>query len=185
MEISEEKAKELLEHPNNLLNNVHFVKLHNGSRNGGKAVPSIIRELVGVAAHHDTIKEVAKEFGVSESTVAQAKKGNVGVNRHDPDLRERIDDQVENEKRSVRDLALDRISTMFATVITEENLASIDKPREAVAVAKDLAAIADRTTAKQATNQTAVFIHMTREKSEAEYGDVIVLDHVPDVKRKE
>ena len=185
MEITEEAAKELLEHPRNLLNNVHFVKLHNGTRNGGKAVPSIMRELIGVAAHHDTIKATAEEFGVSESTVAAAKKGNVGVNRHDPDLKARVDNQVEEVKQSVRDLALDRISTMFANVITNENLAAIDKPREAVAIAKDLASIAERTAVKGPGNATAVFVHMTREKREEEYGDMIVIDHVPDVKAKD
>ncbi len=83
------------------------------------------------------------------------------------------------------EMNMTRRIVLTPSVITDDNLASIDKPREAVSVAKDLAAIADRTTAKQAGNQTAVFIHMTREKSEAEYGDIIVLDHVPDVKRKE
>ena len=144
MEISEEEADRMLNHPKNLMNNVRFVKLRKGSRNGGKEVPGIIRELIGIAAHKDTAKVVAGEFGVSESTVNAAKKGNVGVNRHDPELKDKIDTAVDEERKSVRDIALDRVAHMLATTITPENLDGVREPAKAVSIAKDLAAIADK-----------------------------------------
>ncbi len=185
MEITEEEAQKLLDNPKNLMNNVKFVKLRKGGRNGGKEVPGIIRELIGIAAHKDTIKKTAEVFHVSESTAAAAKKGNVGVNRHDSELRERIDDAVEGEKKSVRDLALDRISSMFASTITADTLNGVRDPAKAVSVAKDLAAIADRVSLKGPTVGNAVFIHIPREKDESEYGEPIIIEHVPDVKRKD
>ncbi len=185
MEISEQEAQELLNNPKNLANNVRFVKLRRGSRNGGKEVPSVIRELIGVAAHHDTIKKTAEVFDVSESTVAAAKKGNVGVNRHDSELRERIDSQVEHDTRSVRDVALDRVAHMLASTITPENLDAVKDPAKAVAVAKDLAAIADKVSLKGPSTQTAVFVHMAREKDESEYGEPVIIEHVPDAKRSD
>ena len=185
MEISEEEATKLLENPKNLANDVRFVKLRRGGRNGGKAVPGLIRELIGIAAHHDTAKVVAKEFDVSKSTVAAAKKGNVGVNRHDSELRERIDSQVEDDTRSVRDVALDRVAHMLASTISPEALDGVKDPAKAVSVAKDLATIADKVQVRGPTVGNAVFISMPRVKAEDEYGDPVIIEHVADVKRSD
>src|SRR3990172_419972 len=140
MEISEEEAQRLLNHPRNYSVRTAIAEgvpssdnplptiykpLHNGSRNGGKEVPSIIRELIAVSAHNGTIKDTAEAFDVSMSTVAQAKKGNVGVSHHDPDLRDRIDKQIEKQDKNVKDLALDRLAHMFETVITPDNVSAI------------------------------------------------------------
>ncbi|KKM00308.1 hypothetical protein LCGC14_1805730 [marine sediment metagenome] len=185
MEISEEEAERMLNNPKNLMNNVRFVKLRKGGRNGGKEVPKIIRELIGIAAHKDPAKVVAGEFGVSTSTVAAAKKGNVGVNRHDPELKDKIDTAVDEEKKSVRDVALDRVAHMLATTITPASLDGVTNPAKAVSIAKDLAAIADKVQTRGPNVGNVVFMHMAREKAESEYGDPIIIEHVPDKKRSD
>ena len=181
MEISEQEAAALLNDDRNLLKpgrdpKVIFRRPHNGGRNGGRAVPSMIREIVAVAAHHDTIHNVAEAFGLSDSTVAQAKKGNVGVNRHDEELRDKIDNHVKEKEDSIRDLALDRISTLFAHSITEANLQTM-KVREAVSVAKDLASVAERVQDKRQQGPRVVFVNQIRVKDESEYGDPIIVAH--------
>lgn len=181
-EISNELAEQLLDHGRN--GAARFVPLHRGGRGAGsREVPPVIRELIGLSANNgSTIKEVCKEFGVSQSTVSQAKKGNVGVNRHDPELAAKLEETKKDVKASVKDAALDRLAEMFATVITSENLAGISKVREAVVVAKDLATIVEKVTPKQGGNNVAVFIHQPRVKDESEYDSVDVI-HVPDAKR--
>ncbi len=182
MEITEEEAQALLNHDNNLLKpgrnpEVIFRRPHNGGRgNGGTAVPSILREIVAVAAHHDTIKSVAEAFDLSPSTVAQAKKGNIGVNRHDPDLKDRIDNHVKEKSDSIRELALDRLSTLFAHTITDKKLQDL-KVREAVSIAKDLASVADKVQERGKEGPRVVFVNEIRVRDEKEYGTPIIIEH--------
>lgn len=184
MEISEEEAAALLNHENNLLKpgrnpEVIFRRVHNGSRNGGKEVPPMIREIVAVAAHHDTIASVSEAFHLSPSTVAAAKKGNIGVNRHDEELKERIDNHVREKVNSVRESALDRLSTLFAHSITDKALQDL-KVREAVSIAKDLASVADKVQERGKEGPRVVFVNEIRVKDEAEYGTPIILDRKED-----
>jgi hypothetical protein len=181
VEISEEEAAKLLNDERNLLKpgrnpEVIFHRPHNGSRNGGRAVPPIIREIVAVAAHHDTIHSVAESFGLSDSTVAQAKKGNVGVNRHDEDLKDRIDNHVKEKVNSIREQALDRLSTLFAHSITDKKLQDV-KLREAVSIAKDLASVAERVQDRGKEGPRVVFVNQVRVKDESEYGEPIIVAH--------
>jgi len=178
MEISEEKAAELLAHPSNLWNKsqtkVVYKPLHNGGRtNGAKEIPPTIRALIGITAHHDTIASTMETFGVSQSTVSASKKGNVGVNRHDPDLKDAIDRGVEGETKSIREVALERLAGMFNGVINQQNLDAM-KPVEAVRAAKDLATIVEKVTPKQKIGPTAVFISYVPPKEEREYPSVDV-----------
>ena len=196
MQISEAEAERLLSHQDNYSNRLRvsesatvtpsgdtppvppspvvYEPLHKGTRNGGREVPPLIRELIGVTAHFDTIKNTAKAFNVSTSTVAQAKKGNVGVDRHDPELAARIDANVEKKDKSVKDIALERLATMFSNVITDENLAGVTNPIKAVSVAKDLAIITEKLTPRVAGVNAAVFIQIPRVKDESEYESVDV-----------
>jgi hypothetical protein len=189
MEISEEEAESLLSHKRN--GNVKFVPIGGGRTHGAIEIPPILREVIGVAAHSSTIRRTAEAFDVSESTVSMAKKGNVGVNRHDPELRERIDnrvraegEEVKKKEESLRDVAMNRLAGMFASVITEENLAGITKVREAVTVARDLATIVERISPKNSNGNVAVFIHAPRIKSETEY-DAVDVVHIPEVRKVE
>lgn len=174
MEITPERAAELLNDPRNYANSPTFVKKGNGRTNGAKEIPHSIRAIIGAAAHHDTIASVAEAFDVSPSTVAQAKKGNVGVNRHDPDLKETIDEAVGKTKKDLREVALERLAGMFASVINDQNLATL-KPRDAVGAAKDIATIVDKLTPKSNSPNVAVFVHQPRVRNEEEYGEVIIV----------
>jgi len=175
MEITAERAAELINDPRNLaVAHPTFVAKANGRTNGSKEIPQSIRTIIGVAAHHDTIASVAKAFDVSTSTVAQSKKGNVGVNRHDEGMKETIDEIVGAQKKELREIALDRISNMFASVINDQNLGTMPI-RAAVGAAKDIATIVDRLTPKSAGTNVAVFVHPPRTRDESEYGEVIVV----------
>jgi len=175
MEITAERAAALLNDPRNLaVAFPTFIKRENGRTNGAKEIPSSIRTLIGVSAHRDTIASVAEAFGVSPSTVAQAKKGNVGVNRHDEDLKATIDEIVGKQKKDLREVALERLSGMFASVINDQNLGTLPV-RAAVGAAKDIATIVDRLTPKANNTNVAVFVHPPRMKDESEYGEVIVV----------
>lgn len=186
MEISAERAQALLADSRNLANRqpeVTFLRSRNGSRDGltrnsGREIPPTIRALIGVSAHLDTISSVADAFGVATSTAAQAKKGNVGVNRHDPALAAQIDAALGEHKKSIREEALERLSEMFAGVISGQNLNAM-KPREAVSAAKDIATIVDKLTPRDKSPTVAVFVHAPREKDEKEFGEVIVVPSRP------
>ena len=192
MEISNEDAEALLSNPRNggplfsrsiiSEKEVTYEPLHKGTRNGGREVPPLMRELIGVSAHRDTLANTAGAFDVSVSTVAQAKKGNVGVSRHDPDLAGRIQTQVGKDAKAVKDLALERLAGMFASAITQEKLDAIPKVREAVTVARELAGIASSLTEKKEGGNVAVFIQYPRIKDEKEY-DAVDLIHIPDKKK--
>lgn len=176
MEISAQEAIELLKDPRNLANNPEFVKPSNGRTQGAVAVPESLRTIIAVAARTGgTIAGVAAQFGVSESTVAQAKKGNVGVNRHDPEFKEKVDQIVGEQKKELRELALDRLAGMFASVINDQNLGAL-KPREAVSAAKDIATIVDKLTPKQSNTNVAVFVHAPNVREEKDFGEVIVVE---------
>lgn len=183
MEITNELAEKLLSHERNFSvrerGGAEYTPLHKGTRNGGREVPDVIRELIGVSGHMDTIASTAKAFDVSQSTVSQAKKGNVGVNRHDPNLKERIDEQVGSKRKDIADTALDRLAGMFETVITQENLSAIKGVKEAVTVAKDLSTIIDKTTPK-AGKSMGIYIHLPRIKNEEEYEAIDILAKVED-----
>lgn len=180
VEISPEEAAALLNDERNLARqqpNVTFLKSHNGSRGAGsREVPPMIRTLIGVAAHHDTLASTARAFGVSPSTVAQAKKGRVGVNRFDPELKETIDSTVASEKKDVRDVALSRLASMFESVIVDQNLSTL-KVKDAVSAAKDLATVVDKLTPRAGGTNVAVFVHTPRVRDEAEYGDPIEVSY--------
>ncbi len=186
MEITAEEAAARLNNPDNFLNRPKYEPLHKGTRGGGSAstdnkgreIPPLIRTLIGITAHNDTIGSTAEAFGVSNSTVAAAKKGNVGINRHDPELKKSIDAVVDEGKKTVREAALDRLAGMFNSVITDDTLSSL-KPREAVSAAKDIATIVEKVSPKQANGNVAVFISTTRVKDESEFGDIIEIEHKP------
>ena len=174
MEISADEALALLKDPRNLLNKPEYVKLNNGGRSlGARGISDGMRKIIGAAAHHDTLASVAETFGVSPTTVAMAKKGNVGVNRHDPELAEAITEKVEASEKAVREAALTRLAEMFASSISPEALGTL-KPREAVSAARDLSTVVEKMTPKADGAKTAVFIHIARERSEDEYDAVEV-----------
>lgn len=182
MEIPADEAVALLKDARNLaVRQPTFIRGHGGSRNGsagsggattnqGREIPQTLRILIGASAHHDSIKDVAESFGVSESTVAAAKAGRVGVNRYDKDLHEAV--VKASGKDTVREAAIERLAGMFASVINDQNLAAM-KAREAVSAAKDLATIVDKLTPKQGGANIAVFVHAPRIKDEKEFGKII------------
>lgn len=157
-----------------------------GHGNAGK--PRYTEEekvLAGVLAHSFPVRDVAEVTGMSATTVQDVKRGNISNRRHDPELKDKIDDAIEEEaktKQSVRDLALDRITALFADQLNEENLATIRKPREAAAVARDLATIAERVTVKAPGQGVTVIFHTPRQKSEDEY-QAVDIEHTPTARR--
>lgn len=182
MEIDAEAAAKLLGDERNLAvrnPNVTFLKAHRGGRtNGAKEIPPMIRTLIGIAAHNDTLASTARAFGVCERTVSAAKIGNVGVDRHDEDVKEAIDTVVEKKDKNLRDVALDRLAGMFASVINDQNLGAM-KPREAVSAAKDIATIVEKLTPRSGGNSVAVFVHAPRVKDEREFGEVVEVAYRP------
>lgn len=180
MEITAERAAELLNDPRNLaIAHPTFIGKTNGRTHGAREIPQSIRTIIGVATHYDTLKSVSEAFDVSMSTAAQSKKGNVGVNRHSEEMKDTIDEIVGKQRKDLREVALERVAGMFASVINDQNLATLPI-RAAVGAAKDLATVVDKLTPKQAGTNVAVFVHPPRVRSESEYGEVIVVSSRPE-----
>lgn len=90
------------------------------TQNHGEALSEEMKVVVGVAAHFDTAKNVAEEFGISERTVYVHKHGRMrgdenveGINQERLD---KIKTSVEGKKADAIDKALDKIVSSIEAI---------------------------------------------------------------------
>jgi hypothetical protein len=178
MEISNDEAEALLSHPNNGARLPVFTKDHRGMPEGTPRISPVFRTILGVAAHHDSIRDTAKLFGVGTHTVQAAKVGEHVSGAVIPEVKENVEAIISKGKSDVRKGALDALAGMFADTITQENLSTL-KPREAVSAAKDLAVVVEKLSPKSAGGNVAVFVHAPQVKQEETFGEPIEVEYNP------
>lgn len=175
--ISEEEADRRLTSPDNLCvqmvpesGDLNILKLHNGGKNeGDKNIPLEIQAVIGAAAHLDTAKNVADEFGVSPQQVHNLKHGRTTYLKG---KNEKLVDALGIEKKKVADLALQRTLEAMG-VIKPSDLEG--KPVQAADVALKMANVFEKMSPKEAStdgSNVQVNVFVPRVKNEEEY-DVI------------
>lgn len=90
--------------------------------------------IMAAIASGRTQAEIAREFGLSESTVSRLVRGERGS----PELQHRVDEKV----HKISDAAIDRVLAAV-NVITDDKLAK-SSPKEAASVAKDLTTVIEK-----------------------------------------
>lgn len=178
MFITDEEVNERLSHDRNALNRFSNVKKRlivvpkdkregNSGRNlGDTNLNPMMREIVGTAAHFDKLKNVAKAFDVSMSTVANSKVGNVGPIRKDEDLRDKISKNLEVARDKALDKLMDALGLMNPEKMENANLSVLSK------VAADMARVVEKTNPLKDTtidNSTKILVYRPRQNSEDDY----------------
>jgi hypothetical protein len=167
--VSDEEVKERLDSPRNLVNrpklpnanhrsnndtdsrqqervkqddDVAIAPLHNGGRRtGDKNIPEFMRALIGVSANLDTLDNVAENFGVSSHHAFELKHG---MHSTAQGQNEKLVDKVNEGLQTPHELAVDRLTKSLLS-ITEEDISGVTKIKDKVAIASQLARVADAT----------------------------------------
>ena len=117
---------------------VEFIEHSGAGRNGAKAVPSELRAVIAETALTSPNKEVAKAFGISESSVSAYKNGATSTttyNQPNDELKKHVDDARDRIGKIAQKKLLAALSH-----ITEENLRG-SKPRDLAGIAKDMSTV--------------------------------------------
>lgn len=150
MILDNEEADARLNNPNNLFLKiretpreklVEILPMPSGGRKeGDKAIPPRVRELLGSLAHEtdDTQKEIASVFGVSQVTVSDASRGLIG-DRLDEDLAEKVDLSKDKKEDKAHNLALDALVGSLG--IVNDKIKEVDTPLKAARLASDMSKI--------------------------------------------
>ena len=162
-------TEERLTHPDNLCNKlVEFRPMTGtGKHVGDVNLPPGLRTLIAAVAVDSGSKVAAKTFDVSPSSVASITKKETEAGR------------VESKTDKIRDKALDSLTSLFESVITETNLAGL-KTREGIGAAKDLASVIERIAPKSAPGNNVQFVVFSpRIRSEEEYESIDITPRSP------
>jgi transposase-like protein len=142
--ITDEEAKNKLEHKTNLLIKHKLVGRGGQQSNGGrpKGIPNWspeVKAIIGTLANQSTNKEVAEAFGMSASQVGAYSRG-LDSAGHKPDevLRKHLEANVEEVRSKVIGKILKSIDAINDEKITEANFATLSK------AASNLAGVFDR-----------------------------------------
>ena len=117
-------------------------KSDRGRKEGSKNLEHEERVLIGVLSKTDSQKNIAKEFGVSETTVSNISRGLDASRRVDEDLTKDIKDKSALTKANISDKALNTLMKSIGVIDTK--LSSTKTAGEASLVAKNMAIIADK-----------------------------------------
>lgn len=177
--ITEEELQKRLENPDNLCNREEIIvqvehkRLRDsGRREGDKNIPETVKELAGVLAHVDTLKNVGESLGISTSQVHQFKNGRNSQHVPNEELKDKIDERL----GTVKDLALDRLVNSL-NVITPEKLEKI-KVVNAASIAQRMASVVEKVSEKKNDVGNVIFqIYAPRMREEKEF-EVIEVERV-------
>jgi len=146
MILTDEELEAKLSSPSNLLNqvakDVEVQRIENNRKGVGDGnIPPLVRSLIAGVAHSsdETQKEIAKTFGVDNSSVSKISRGLVS-SRKDDSLMEVIGGTKERLE-SAHDLAVDALVNSLATL--NNRLDQIEKPEKLAAVAERMSKIVD------------------------------------------
>jgi len=178
--ISSEEAAARLNSDDNLLSFLPFgKKIDLNPEDGVKAIePEIVlpkkkgkrrlspyeRTLIGISASSTTVKETAAQFGVSDSTVRKI------IDKGEDTS---VDIAVKNGIRKVNEKAVDQLLALFGVVEKKNMIEKVGSMREAMSIAKDVAAVIEKTSPKtEVTNNAQVIVMVPPERSVSEYEEM-------------
>lgn len=118
--------------------NIEFVHHNGAGRNGAKAVPESLRQVIAETAIVGSNKEVAEAFGVSPASVSAYKNGatsTASYNQPNDPLKKHVDEVRDRIGTIAKSKLLAALSH-----ITEENLSQA-KPRDLAGIAKDMSTV--------------------------------------------
>jgi predicted transcriptional regulator len=127
----------------NRVSSVEVLPMPQGGRKAGdKAIPPMVRELLGSLAvsGSEPHTDIAKVFGVSQPTVSNSARGLIG-DRFEEDLEEKVSETKERKKDKAHELALDSLlgslGIVSELITTEAGLTAT----KAMRIAKDASQI--------------------------------------------
>lgn len=119
------------------------------------------KTLIGISATVNTTKETAAQFGVSASTVQR-------ITNSDADTS--VDKAVRDGVKTVNEKAVNQLLALFGVVEKKQMIDKVSSMREAMSIAKDVAAVIEKTTPKQEVSATAqVIVMVPPERSLRDY----------------
>lgn len=141
----------------------------NGGRTpGANGIPDFLRVMIGTQAHLTTTSNVAEAFGVSPSTVHEAKHGRISGETV-PELKEAVNENVE----AVHKLAMERLLKTLG-VITDEKLEGLNA-KDASTVAANISRVMEKTMPKgQGDGASRIILVTPTLKTETHYTTVTV-----------
>lgn len=121
----------------------------NAGREGVQNLSPFMREIIAAAATMDTAANVSRSLGVSKAHAHNLKHGYVDRSKgKDPELVAKTRKTLDAVHDKAADLVMDCLG-----LVTPDKLRSMDKPKDIVAVAKDLASIAEKSAPPEQKNQ--------------------------------
>ncbi|MHC4648743.1 MAG: hypothetical protein ACYTBJ_25075 [Planctomycetota bacterium] len=176
------ESDERIARQDNYANFVEVRKLRDddrGRKTGRKTLSPMMRNLIGAAARIDGAKSASKAFDVSESSARHYSKGRTGqeqpiVKAEKAEVEKHVDN-IRTKREKITNGSYDAIAALFDDdgPVSAENVKAM-KPREAVSVAKDLAAVVDRITPKEKDTgqKVQVVVFAPRQKEEKDYESI-------------
>lgn len=168
--LTEEEATQRLESSENLINSLQIKTLNNGGKHKGTPnFSDMERVLAGSLAHLSGGKATAAAIGMTPQQVSNIKTGKSGGDK--------IQDGIDHTLGIIKDRALNRVAAAL-NLITDEKMEEI-KPREAAAIAKDMAAVYEKVSDK---SQQAlglglqVIVYTPQQHKDASVYDVIEVE---------
>jgi hypothetical protein len=144
----------------------HVNNAAKGRTLGARNIPDNLRAVIGLQAHFDTAKNVAKSFDIAPITAHHAKESH----GHSA-ARKKIDEKL----AEVKDLALDKMLKSLG-VIKDDKIEKLSV-KGALAVAKTMADIVDKTTEKnQVVTPNQVLIYAPQIREDNDYSNVIEIN---------
>lgn len=139
---SDEDVERQLSHEANVLHKL----MHDNSRPKGIVnIPKDEKVMIGALARSIGPSEAAKVFDVAISTASNAAKGMTTHNKTNQELKAKVEDKV----KDIHEVAAEKLLSTLNFVDMEKVAEA--KPRDQVAIAKDLASVIDKTTQRDDT----------------------------------
>jgi len=149
------------------------IKELNIGRGEQKEVPNSLRKIIGeesIKEGHKNGTELAKQFGISSSSVSAYAKGATSTSSyHEPN--EELKEHIDNSKNQIAVEARSKLLSSLAQ-ITEEKLSGA-KVRDLAGVAKDMSAIVKNTEQIDSENSGVQFVFLVPPKRKEESFEVI------------
>lgn len=189
--LTEEKAAERVAQSDERITHILREKKHSspnrgksgnqGRTEGADNLNDFARELIGTAAHFDSRENVAREMGVSVTSVSNYKHGKLSTEQVEGGLI--LEKESEAIKKGIRkrldDITIkgiDRISKAL-DLITTEKLEAVESVKDLTVISKNLSAVIEKANPKENVNTNAVQVNLfvPPQKSEKEFESIPVI----------
>lgn len=189
--LTEEKAFERVEKSNDRITRILRDKKHSsenrgkhgqqGRKEGQENLNDFARALIGTAAHFDSRESVAKELGVSVTSVSNFKNGKLATEQvENGQVVETVSKDVKKIIKTrlddITDKATDRILKVLGE-ITDERIETVKEVKDLTVIAKNLSAVVEKANPKENGNVSAVQVNLfvPPQKDEKEFESIPVV----------